>query len=465
MDSRIDEYFKLNCEQMIEDISSLIAVKSVKEAPKDGCPFGEGPFNALMKVIEIAERLGFKAVNVDNYAAHFDINDKEPILGILAHLDVVAEGDGWNFPPYEGTVSEGKIFGRGAADDKGPAIAALYALAAAREIEPKLSKGARVILGTDEETGSADIAYYRTKIALPPNVFSPDADYPVINVEKGRYSPVFGKSFTNEQRLPCCSSFKGGKTVNIVPHYAEAELRGVGSDVLSDFCSCYSELTGVTIDFEMFEDKAIVRAIGKSAHGSAPMHGLNAQSALLSMLAAMPLADGEITAAIKALTLLFPHGDWEGNGLGVKQKDELTGELTLSFNKLVIDENAMHAQFDCRCPECSTKTLCATVEEKLGKAGFDVIDNKELIQPHQTPADSPFVQTLLRIYEDYTGMEGKCLAIGGGTYVHDIDGGVAFGCSMPGTDNRMHGADEFAVIDELILSAKMFTQVILDMCK
>ena len=68
-------------------------------------------------------------------------------------------------------------------------------------------------------------------------------------------------------------------------------------------------------------------------------------------------------------------------------------------------------------------------------------------------------------YESYTGLKGECLAIGGGTYVHSIEGGVAFGCAMPGTDNRMHGADEFAVIEELMISAKMFTQIILELCK
>ncbi len=84
--------------------------------------------------------------------------------------------------------------------------------------------------------------------------------------------------------------------------------------------------------------------------------------------------------------------------------------------------------------------------------------------PHQVPADSPLVQTLLACYEEYTGQKGACLAIGGGSYVHDLARGVAFGCSMPGTDNRMHGADEFAVVDELVLSAKIFAQVICDLC-
>jgi succinyl-diaminopimelate desuccinylase len=72
------------------------------------------------------------------------------------------------------------------------------------------------------------------------------------------------------------------------------------------------------------------------------------------------------------------------------------------------------------------------------------------------------VRSLLRIYEEYTGEAGSCLSIGGQTYVHGIPGGVAFGCAFPGVDCRIHGANEYIGVDELILSAKMFTQAIID---
>ena len=100
----------------------------------------------------------------------------------------------------------------------------------------------------------------------------------------------------------------------------------------------------------------------------------------------------------------------------------------------------------------------------LNGVGIEV-PMKKVVKPHHTPEESAFVQTLLKAYEQYTGNKGECLAIGGGTYVHSIEGGVAFGCTMPGTDNRMHGADEFVVIQEIVDSAKIFTQVILDMCR
>ena len=55
---------------------------------------------------------------------------------------------------------DGKIYGRGTADDKGPAIAALYAMRAVKELGIPVKKNVRLILGTDEECGSSDIRHY-----------------------------------------------------------------------------------------------------------------------------------------------------------------------------------------------------------------------------------------------------------------------------------------------------------------
>jgi len=94
-----------------------------------------------------------------------------------------------------------------------------------------------------------------------------------------------------------------------------------------------------------------------------------------------------------------------------------------------------------------------------------ILSRDDMFPAHHVDENSEFIQTLLKCYEEYSGQKGECIAIGGGTYVHHINNGVAFGCTMPGTDNNLHGDDEFAVVDELLLSAKIFTQVIIDLCK
>lgn len=145
--------------------------------------------------------------------------------------------------------------------------------------------------------------------------------------------------------------------------------------------------------------------------------------------------------------------------------DELSGELTLAFSLLTVDDGYLEGTFDSRCPICANEENVLNVAKKnMADKGFALL-NTSMRPPHHVDGDSEFVKTLLNAYERYTGLKGECQSMGGGTYVHELKNGVAFGASMPGTDNKMHGADEFAVIDELLTSAKIFAQVIADLCK
>ncbi len=462
---KIEAYFADKQEQIVADICRLIAIKSEREEAKPGMPFGEGPYNALMEGKKMAEEMGFFTKNFDNYVVSAEMNDKPAYLGILAHLDVVSEGSGWTYPPYQGTVRDGKIYGRGSADDKGPAVVAMWALKAAREINPELSKGCRLILGSAEETGSEDLEYYLPKEPAPPLSFSPDAEYPVINIEKGGHKPVFGAKWEEDQALPRVTAIHGGTTTNIVTRECDAWVEGMDLNEVQGFCAKHQEKTGV--DFTAVEENGLVHihALGVSAHAASPEGGKNAQIAMVGLLAELPLAPSAGQKAIAHMARLFPFGDNYGQGMGVAQEDEISGKLTLVFSKLQFDLNGFTGQFDSRCPICANEeNMSKIVKKQFDACGFEILSNGHMFAPHHTPAESQLVQTLLRTYEEYTGLKGECLAIGGGTYVHEIEGGVAFGCALPGTDNRMHGADEFAIIDELMLSAKMFTQIILELC-
>ncbi len=462
---KIEAYFADKQEQIVADICRLIAIKSEREDAKPGMPFGEGPYKALMEGKKMAEEMGFYTKNFDNYVVSAEMNDKPAYLGILAHLDVVNEGSGWTFPPYEGTVSEGKIYGRGSADDKGPAVVAMWALKAAREINPEMSKGCRLILGSAEETGSEDLEYYLPKEPAPPMSFSPDAEYPVINIEKGGYKPVFGAKWAEENALPRVTAIHGGTTTNIVTRECDAWVEGIALEAVQAACSKHQAASGVVFTAEETAGQVHIHGLGVSAHAASPEGGKNAQAAMMGLLADLPLAPGRAQQAISHLARLFPFGDNYGKAMGVELEDEISGKLTMVFSKLQFDLNGFEAQFDSRCPICACdENVRNVVKKQFADCGFDIYSNDSMFAPHHTPAESQLVQTLLRTYEQYTGLKGECLAIGGGTYVHEIEGGVAFGCALPGTDNRMHGADEFAVIDELMVSAKMFTQIILELC-
>ena len=466
---RIDAYFEAHQQEMLEDICRLVRIRSVREQAEPGKPFGHGPWLVMEEARKLVEEKGFAVRNFEHYVMDADLPGKDgkaPTLGILAHLDVVEEGRGWTMDPYTPVIKDGCIFGRGTADDKGPAVAGLYAMMAAREIEPELTKGVRLILGSAEETGSEDLDYYLKKEKAPEWCFSPDADFPVINIEKGRYAPKFFAQWEESAALPRVRSVKGGATVNIVPQNAEAVIEGMDVATVQQACDAKAAETGVRFAVTAQADGSVlVEAEGVGSHASYPQEGKNAQAALVALLSGLPLADCPQKQMLDKLAALFPFDDYGGKAMGVYAEDAVSGPLTLAFTVLELDGKGFTGAMDARLPICvNGEEFRATVTQVLAEQGIEA-PIKYVVKPHHTPEESTFVQTLLKAYEQYTGNKGECLAIGGGTYVHSIEGGVAFGCTMPGTDNRMHGADEFVVIQEIVDSAKIFTQVILDMCR
>lgn len=449
---------------LIEAVSRLVRIRSVREEPLPGMPFGQGPARALAEALALAGELGFSVRNYDNYVGAADLNDGDTLLHMLCHLDVVGEGAGWTVTgPYEPKVSGGMLYGRGTDDDKGPLAAALFAMKAVRDLGVPLRHNVRLIMGTDEESGSSDIAYYYAREPYAPCTFSPDAEFPVINIEKGSYKPVFSKSWPAETRTPRVKSLSGGFRINVLPPEAAAVVAGMDIPALEPYCDRAARATGAR--FTLSEEGEDVRILcaGRGAHASMPGEGSNAITALLSLLCSLPLAKTASSAALGALNALFPHGDCAGKALGIAQADDISGELTLAFSLLEVTETGLEGRFDSRVPLCASEENCKkTAGAAFAKFGFSV--SGEMEPPHHTPADSPFVQTLLRCYEHYTGQPGACLAIGGGTYVHHIPGGVAFGCGMPGFNGNMHGADEHLCIRDLLTACKIFTQAIIDLC-
>ncbi|MCD7967123.1 MAG: Sapep family Mn(2+)-dependent dipeptidase [Clostridiaceae bacterium] len=461
----IEEFVEAHRQEMLEDICTLCRINSEKMPYKEGMPYGEGAFTALAEALSMAENYGFSITNYDNYVGTVDLNEKESQLDILAHLDVVPAGEGWKeTEPFEPVVKGDKLFGRGTADDKGPAVAALYAMRAVKELGIPLKKNARLILGTDEECGSSDITHYYAIEKEAPMTFSPDGSYPVVNTEKGGLNGHFTASFAPSDALPKLVSVEAGIKVNVVPGKARATVQGIDVEVMEKAAEEVSGETGIRFEFDVEEDAATITAIGAGAHASKPEEGNNALTGLLVLIQRLPFAPCEQISAIGRLLELIPHGDTSGKALGIAMSDELSGDLTLAFSLLTISDRELDGTFDSRCPVCATKeNVLEVAKAKMAEKGFTLL-NDSMKPPHHVDGDSEFIRTLLRTYEEYTGRTGECIAIGGGTYVHELKNGVAFGAAMPETDNRMHGADEFAVIEELIVSAKMFAQVIVDLC-
>ena len=429
--TEIRKYLEAHKQEMIDLLAELVAIPSIQGKAEEGAPFGREPARALEVMLKKCEEAGFKVDNVENYAGSADINDLPAELAVLAHLDVVPVGSGWTTDPfvlrYEPDTD--KLVGRGAIDDKGPAVAAFFAARAVKELGLPLKKGIRLIFGTNEENGSADLAYYRKKRELPPMVFTPDGDYPLINAEKGMLRVYFSSDFDDEEIL----EIQAGTVINAVPQ----------------FCT-------VTMDSDEGEPVEAVYE-GVSAHASTPEKGENAITQFLDSYS------GE-NMLLCGLAELFPHGEFNGKNCGLGFRDEISGDMTCVLSMLNTENGRIYGGIDIRFPLDRKKAeIGGIICDALESAGFTV-DSCEGVEPHCTDENSTFVQTLLKTYERVTGDKGRCIAIGGGTYVHEIEGGVAFGAEFPNEDGHMHSPDEFITVANLLKNAEIMAESIAELC-
>lgn len=465
---KIDAYIDSKKDEMLADLASLVRIDSQKREPAEGKPFGEGPAQALALAQTMMEKYGLSVKNYDNYVVAGDLSDAPKQLDILAHLDVVPVTQDWTVTqPFEMKIVGDRVYGRGTADDKGPAVAALYALRAVKELNIPLSKSVRLILGSDEECGSSDLKHYFSIEQEAPYTFTPDADFPLINIEKGFLRGSFTADFKDGLQLPGVVSFKSGDKINVVPQRASFVVAGLDEAVIGQAAEQVTQETGVTFTICRKEDCGSeayeVAARGMAAHASTPQEGKNALTASLRLIAKLPLADSEGLRALRALDTLLPYEDTCGKALGIFREDEASGAVTVCFSLIDYTPEHLSGAFDSRLPlGCDAENTQEPAVKRF--AEYSLTLDAPIGKPHCVPGDSDFVKTLLSSYERYTGVKGEALSTGGGTYVHNLERGVAFGCGMPGVDNHMHGDDEFMEIGTLVMSAKIFADAIVKLC-
>ncbi len=461
----IEDWFEKRRPQMLRDIASLVSIPSVAGAPLPGRPFGEAPYQALTEGKRIAESLGLITRDYDGYVVSADIDGSPQKLFMIGHMDVVEAGEGWSSPPFEMTERDGILYGRGVADDKGPCVAAMYAMKAAKELFPDREFGVRMVLGSAEETTCEDLKYYMQREALPEYCISPDGDYPMITAEKGIHSPVFCGSWEKEDVIPRLLGFTGGTVKNAVPDRCAAELFGIPEETVREEARKVQDETGIVFETGI-TDRGSVSVIsrGQGTHVCNPEKGNNAQTGLLLLLSRLPLK-GNGARAAKELVRLFPHGDFYGEALNIGMEDPVSGKTTIAFTMLDMDETGFTALYNCRASLNATQTNTADVIIKaLEDAGFEIRSGREFWTGHYTDPEAPVCRKLNKIYEEYTGLPGGCLAVGGYTYMHDVPGGVAFGCAFPGTDPRYHSADENMGVRDLLRTGVLYTLAILEIC-
>ena len=428
-------------DNMIEELMRFVSINSVydESTVSKERPYGNGVEDALDYVAKLGLKYGFSVDRCDGHATELTIGEGDKVIGIFAHADVVPATGNWSDDPFCCYVKDGKLYGRGTSDDKGPFMAAFYAVLALKEAG--LLKGYRVrfVVGGDEERGSSCLDYYFNNLKKPSPTygFTPDADFPVIYGEKG-INDFFPEL---KVEIPYIKSIKGGAATNAVCD--KVEIESEKPDELISY------LTKNKIKFE--QDKGKIIVLGKSAHGSTPELGDNAAIKTIDALADLynveclkKLADG-----LK---------DTSGKKFGGFCYTKLMGETTYCVGMISYEKGLLKFSVNFRYPE--------TVKSIEYKDKFDSYFGTKSIMGEESHVlffdpESKLVKTLMQAYREISGdKKNGPMTIGGGTYAKHCENTVAFGALFPGRESVMHQPDEYMPVDDILQSAIIYARAI-----
>lgn len=459
----IDSYEK----NIIKSTQEIIRIKSVEAEAKPNMPFGEGPYKALEKALELSKEMGFDTKNLEGYAGYAEFGEGDETVGVLVHLDVVPEGEGWTYPPYAGEIHDGKIFGRGTTDDKGPAIATLYAMKALKDSGVPLNRKIRIIFGTNEETGWGCMDYYFKHQTPPTMAFTPDADFPVIHGEKGIIVFDLVQKINSNG---CCGiilkELKGGNAPNMVPDHAVAILEVKDKETVEEKFKSYMEENDYPISIDIQDNLVKVVAKGISAHGSTPEKGKNAISYLMGILEY--LMDGKCDicdfASLYNERISFKH---HGEDIGCGFEDDVSGKLNFNPGIIKLEGNELKLTVNVRYPiKSSDKEVYEGIKNNLRGTNLELVEGQSDNKPLYVPKDNFLVQKLMKVYKEQTGdLDSEPITIGGGTYARAMDNAVAFGPMFPGQQDVAHQKDEYISIEHLMKITKIYAQALYELAK
>ncbi len=443
---------------LLQCLQENLRIPSVEADAAEGAPYGLEVRRSLDHVLAAAESLGFHTENVDGHLGWCEYGQGEEMVAVLGHLDVVPAGDGWSFDPWGGEIRDGRIWGRGTMDDKGPSIAALFALAALRDSGLPIRRRIRLLFGCNEETGSADVKHYLAKGGEVPIMgFTPDGEYPVINGEKGIINVTYSRTYEQSGELKLLS-IHGGTAPNVVPASACAKLA-----CSAELAQQISKLSAPKLRYTATDYGIFAEAEGVSAHGSTPGQGENAIGRLILALDTLPF-QGEIAHVIHFLATTLGM-ETNGKSAGIYLFDDVSGELTLNWGTLHADESSMSLKINYRYPVTKLYEDCGpALNAAFAQEGF-AMDAEAHKAKLYIPEDSELVRTLLQVYTQHTGLEGKAKCIGGGTYAKMLPNILAFGPIFPGDEVREHKPDEFLEIPKLMKNAQIIAAAMYEMAK
>lgn len=450
-------------QDLLADLFDLLKIESVREDNKAtaDAPVGPGPKEALEFFLKLAERDGFETKTVDNMAGHVAYGEGDQTLGILGHVDVVPVDNFWKTNPFKPEIIDGKLYARGASDDKGPTMAAYYALKIIKELDLPVEKAVRFIVGTDEESNWECMTRYFASEPKPDFGFSPDADFPIINGEKGMYSTKLVFDETTDQLV----SFQAGQRENMVPGEATAVIRYEG-DQLKELADSFNAQENIELSVrQQGENSYVLTLIGKASHAMDPAKGYNAATYLAKFL--MLLDDAFNNDSFIRLLGGVLHEDFYGQALNIAYTDDVMGVLTVNPGVVATENREMSIALNLRIPKGKPYSELDVAFKELSETyGFRIeAAQKGNKVPHYVSGDDPLVKVLLDVYSRQTGEEAHEKSIGGGTYGRLLDRGVAYGALFPHSEDTMHQANEFIDVDDLMAATAIYCEAIYELIK
>lgn len=448
----------------LKDLKALISINSVRddEHKTDEYPLGEGPTKAMLKFLSFGERDGFKTKNIDNIVGYIEYGSGDQTMAMQAHADVMPAGDDWETNPFEMIEKDGNVYGRGTSDDKGPALASYYGLKMLKDKRIVPNMKIRLIIGTDEESEWTGMKHYFEVEPEPTFGFSPDAEFPLINGEKGNstYVTTFGNTNGSDYTL---KKFDSGLRLNMVPGGADSLVEVSDNEKFVDAFTKFLDQNPIAGDVKATGEGIALHITGKAAHAMNPQNGVNAGTYMAKFLDEFAF-EGAAKEFIHFLAEDL-HDDSRGTKIGAAHKDDIMGELTMNVGIMKFDmQNGGSVNTNFRYPKgTDDKQILAKLEAAAGKLNGNVkeINNMET---HYVNPDDPIVSTLMHVYQEQTGdMDSKPEVVGGGTYARLMKRGVAFGALFPNTQDTMHQANEFQPIDDLIKAMAIYGQSIYEL--
>lgn len=431
------EKLENNFSEFLNNLDRVVSIPSYYQEDSTKYPFGENIQKVLEEMIDICKELGFRTyIDSEGYYGYAEIGSGEKLVGVLGHLDVVPPGDlsKWENEPFKPVIKDGKYYGRGAQDDKGPTLAAIYALKTLLDCGFKLKYRVRFIFGTDEENLWRDMPKYVEKEEMPTIGFTPDSKFPLIYSEKGLLQcKLIAK---NESGLV----FKGGDAFNSVPSNIIVPKNDELIKVLLE------------LNYEFKDKDEVIEIVGKSVHAQVAETGINAINRYMHALTKL----GKETKSGKFITENLIGYDF-AEPIFELVKDEHSGELKFNVGKIEFTEENEILMIDMRIPVTYDKEkIVETLSRKAKEYGFEYTQH-DYLKSIYVPLDSELITTLMSAYQEITGdMESQPVASGGATYARAMNNCVAFGYVLPGSPKTEHQPNEYIILDDIKKAMKIY---------